>query len=162
MAQASNPRSYQATVHINSPQEDVFDFFADMTRLPEWAAEDFISVTHEGNARIGKGSRFKFVTRGAKAQSTFIWESFERPRDLVFYGPRLDVGMGWVEGRGGYTFARAGGGTDATAWYQPRFGGLLRLMAPFARLRNARLLPAQLARAKALIEETTTPPAQSR
>ena len=152
MTRASKPSSYQATVHIASPPEDVFDFFADMTRLPEWAPEDFISVALEGGTRIGKDSRFTFVTRGAKAQSTFVWESFERPRDLVFYGPRLDVGMGWVEGRGGYTFERVAGGTDATAWYQPRFGGLLRLMGPLARLRNARLLPGQLARAKSLIE----------
>lgn len=145
-------KRYQCDVFIARPSERVFDFFADMTHISRWAPEDFVSVDREDAEPIREGSRFRFVTKGAKAVSVFTWTVFVRPRELRFFGPRLDVGPGWVEGSGGYTFATAPGGTVATAWYEPNLGGLLALMSPFARMRNVRLLPRQLARAKAMIE----------
>jgi len=149
-------KRYQSDVFIARPPEIVFDFFADMTHVSRWAPEDFVSVEREDTGPIRAGSRFRFVTKGANAVSAFTWNVFNRPRELRFFGPRLDVGPGWVEGSGGYTFAPAPGGTMATAWYEPKLGGLLALMSPFARMRNVRLLPRQLDRAKAMIEAQTT------
>ena|ERR1051325_2154352 len=145
-------KQYQSDVFITRPPEAVFDFFADMTHVAKWAPEDFVSVDREDQGPIRLGSRFRFVTKGANAVSVFTWRVFDRPRTLEFYGPRLDVGPGWVEGSGGYKFAPAAGGTIVTAWYKPTLGGFLALMSPFARMRNVRLLPRQLERAKSLLE----------
>ena len=148
-------KQYEAEIAIAGPVQEVFDFFADMTRMAEWAPEDFIQVDRLDTGPVTKGSRFEFITRGAKARSVFTWVAFDPGRELEFYGPRLDVGPGWVEGRGGYRFNRRGSDTVVTAWFEPTLGGFLRLMSPFARMRNKRLLPHQLARAKQLIESRT-------
>lgn len=145
-------RKYEASILIKSPAEVVFDYFADMTHAADWMVEDFTSFTRDESSPIGLGSHFTFVTRGANATSVFTWDVFERPRELEFSGPRLRVGPGWVEGRGGYIFTVAPRGTQVSAWLQPKLGGLLALASPFARMRNLRLLPIQLARAKKLIE----------
>lgn len=145
-------KRYEDEVLIERPVNVVFDFFADMTHTAEWAPEDFVSVTRSDKGPIGRGSRFAFVTNGAQARSEFTWEIFDRPKELRFHGPRLDVGPGWVEGTGGYLFENRGNRTAVRAWFEPKLGGLLSLMSPFARMRNVRLLPRQLARAKALIE----------
>ena len=145
-------KRYERSIDVARPPEAVFDYFADMTRFAEWATEDFVSVTRDFEGAIGKGSRFAYVTRGAGARSSFSWDTFDRPRELVFSGPRVDVGPGWVEGLGGYRFEPTAAGTRVTAWFEPTLGGFLRLMSPFARMRNSRLLERQLARAKAILE----------
>jgi hypothetical protein len=132
--------------------EQVFDFFADMSLMAEWAKEDFVAVQREGDGPIGKGTRFTYETNGANAKSVFAWDTFDKPRALTFSGPRVDVGPGWVEGLGGYLLAAKDGGTLVRAWYEPKLGGLLALMSPFARMRNIRMLGKQLAKAKAMIE----------
>jgi hypothetical protein len=145
-------KRYARDIIIARPPTVVFDFFADFSGVPRWAPEDFISADRMDNKPIGLGSRFKLVTKGANATAVFTWDVFDRPRELRFSSPRLDVGPGWVEGSGGYTFRVVADGTLVTAWYQPMLGGLLALMSPFARMRNVRLLARQLDRAKALIE----------
>jgi hypothetical protein len=145
-------RRYERDVLVNRSLPVVFDFFADMTHIARWAPEDFISVTRLDEGPIELGSQFAFVTRGAQARSVFTWELFEPPRVLRFHGPRLNVGPGWVEGSGGYTFVESDGGTLVTAWYKPTLGGVLALMSPIARMRNVKLLRTQLARAKSMIE----------
>ena len=145
-------KHYEREILIARPIDVVFDFFADMTHIPEWAPEDFVDATRTGSGPIGKGTRFSFTTKGARAKSEFLWDVFKRPTELEFYGPRLDVGPGWVEGRGGYSFKARGKGTLARAWFEPKLGGILALMSPFARMRNVRLLGRQLERAKSLIE----------
>jgi Polyketide cyclase / dehydrase and lipid transport len=152
---------YQHTVTIARPVEAVFSYFADMTNVAQWATEDFVSVTREDSGPIRLGTNFGFVTRGAKARSVFVWDVFERPSELEFSGPRLRIGPGWVEGNGGYIFSSAPGGTTVTAWLQPRFGGLLALVGPLARMRNVKLLGTQLARARSLIERGDFPTKRS-
>jgi uncharacterized protein YndB with AHSA1/START domain len=145
-------KKYQGSIQINRPIDVVFDYFADMTHVPEWAREDFVSVTREDRGQIRLGSHFAFVTRGAKARSVFTWDVFDKPQELEFSGPRMRIGLGWVQGNGGYIFRATPAGTIVTAWFHPRLGGLLSLVSPFARMRNVRLLGTQLARAKGLIE----------
>jgi len=145
-------KRYQREIVVDRDVAEVFDFFADMSRLGEWAPEDFVSVRRLDRQPIAIGTRFSYVTRGARVESTFGWTQLDRPNTLVFTGPPVDVGPGWVEGLGGYSFERTTGGTTVRAWFEPTLGGLLALMSPFARLRNIRLLGRQLARAKALIE----------
>jgi uncharacterized protein YndB with AHSA1/START domain len=145
-------KRYERSIEIVRPPEEVFDYFADMSHFPDWASEDFITVKRESETPPGKGSRFQYVTRGARAESWFAWDTFERPRELVFSGPRVNVGPGWVDGLGGYRFEPLAAGTRLTVWLQPTLGGFLKLMSPFARIRNIRVLEQQLARAKAILE----------
>lgn len=145
-------KPYEREILINRPIEVVFDFFADMTRMPEWAPEDFVSANRADSGPIGRGSTFVLITKGARAEARFTWAVYNRPSVLEFSSPRLDVGPGWVEGSGGFTFERRADSTLARAWFAPRLGGILRLMSPFARMRNVRLLSRQLARAKEQIE----------
>jgi Polyketide cyclase / dehydrase and lipid transport len=144
-------KRYQGEVVVACPPEVAFDYFADMAHMTEWAPEDFVSVRREGEGAIAQGTRFAYVTKGARAESYFAWDKLDRPKELVFSGPRVDVGPGWVEGLGGYTFASAPGGTLLRIWLEPTLGGLLALVSPFARMRNIRVLGHQLARAKELL-----------
>jgi uncharacterized protein YndB with AHSA1/START domain len=96
---------------IDRPIEGVFAFFADMTRLPDWAPEDFIDVTSEGSGSIGAGFRFVFETIGAHVKSSFGWDVYEPPRRLAWSGTKLNVGPGWVEGHGDYAFEPHSHGT---------------------------------------------------
>jgi hypothetical protein len=148
-------KRYQRSIVIDRPIDVVFDYFADMTHVAEWATEDFISVARDDGGPIRLGSRFSYVTRGAKAKSVFMWDVFDRPHELEFSGPRLRIGPGWVQGHGGYIFTSDSRATTVTAWLQPQLGGLLALMSPFARMRNVRVLVTQLARAKSLLEQHT-------
>jgi uncharacterized protein YndB with AHSA1/START domain len=145
-------KRYERSIEVTRPPEAVFDYFADMSHLADWASEDFVSVKREGDGPNGKATRFAYVTRGARAESWFAWDVFERPRELVFSGPRVNVGPGWVEGLGGYRFDGTTSGTHVSIWLQPTLGGLLALMSPFARMRNIRVLQRQLLRVKDILE----------
>jgi len=148
-------KRYERDIEITRPPHAVFEFFADMTQLPRWAPEDFVSVERierDDDGEVGLGTKFELVTKGASARATFAWDRFDPATRLEFSGPRLDVGPGWVEGKGGYRFEATEHGTRVSAWFEPTLGGFLRLMSPFARMRNVRLLGKQLARAKQLLE----------
>jgi len=139
-------------VMVNRPASLVFDFFADMTRLPEYAPEDFVSVARETPDPIGVSSRFSYVAKWARASSSFEWETFERPTRLVWSGPRVNMGPGWLEMRGEYLFETAAGGTRVQARFTPRLGGLIRCLAPMVKIRNTLVLSRQLKRVRDLIE----------
>jgi hypothetical protein len=139
-------------VMVRRPADVVFDFFSDMARLPEYAPEDFISVARDTPDPIGPSSRFTFLMRRARAKSTYVWETFERPRRLVWSGPRTDIGPGWVEFWGEYTFETVEGGTQVYARFRPKLGGANRFLAPAIKVRNTLVLGRQLRRARDLME----------
>ena len=139
-------------VVVRRPVDVVFDFFADMVRLPEYAPEDFVSVTRDTPDPIGLSSRFTYVMKRARARSTFDWETFERPRRLVWSGPRVAIGPGWVEFWGEYMFETVEGGTQVRARFRPTLGGANRFLAPAIKIRNTLVLGRQLRRARDLIE----------
>ena len=139
-------------VIVRRPADVVFNFFADMVRLPEWAREDFVSVARDTPDAIGLSSRFTYVMKQARAKSTFEWETFERPRRLVWSGPRTAVGPGWVEFSGEYVFETVEGGTQVRARFRPKLGGAIRSLAPVVKIRNTLVLGRQLRRARDLME----------
>ena len=139
-------------VTVRRPAEVVFDFFADMARLPEIAPEDFVSVSRDTPAPIGLSSRFTFLMKRAHAKSTYQWDAFERPRRLVWSGPRTKIGPGWVEFWGEYVFEAVEGGTRILARFRPKLGGANRFLAPMIKLRNTLVLGRQLRRARDLME----------
>ena len=139
-------------VVVRRPVDVVFDLFADMVRLPDFAPEDFVSVARDTPDPIGLSSRFTYVMKRARAKSTFEGEAFERPRRLVWSGPRVDIGPGWVEFWGEYIFKTVEGGTQVTARFRPKLGGANRFLAPVIKIRNTLVLGRQLRRARDLIE----------
>ena len=139
-------------VVVRRPVDVVFDFFADMARLPEVAPEDFVSVARDTPDPIGPLSRFTYVMKRARATSTYAWETFERPRRLVWSGPRVDIGPGWVEFWGEYRFETVEGGTLVRARFRPTLGGANRFLAPVIKIRNTLVLGRQLRRARDLME----------
>ena len=139
-------------VIVRRPVDVVFDFFADMARVPEYAGEDFVSVVRDTPDPIGLSSRFTFVMKRARAKATFVWETFERPSRLVWSGPRTDIGPGWVEFWGEYMFETVEGGTQVHARFRPKFGGANRIFAPVIKIRNTLVLGRQLRRAGDLME----------
>ncbi len=139
-------------VVVRRPVDVVFDFFADMARLPEWAGEDFVSVTRDTPDPIGLSSRFTYVMKRARAKSTYEWRTFERPRRLVWSGPRNDIGPGWVEFWGEYLFETVEGGTQVHARFRPKLGGANRLFTPVIKIRNTLVLGRQLRNARDLME----------
>ena len=139
-------------VIVRRPTDVVFNFFADMVRLPEVAPEDFVSVARDTPDPIGLSSRFTYVMTRARATSTHEWEAFDRPRRLVWSGPRAHIGPGWVEFWGEYMFETVEGGTQVVARFRPRLGGANRFFAPVIKIRNTLVLGRQLRRARDLIE----------
>ncbi len=139
-------------VIVRRPADVVFDFFADMVRLTEWAPEEFVSVTRDTPDPIGLRSRFAYVMKRARSKSTFEWETFERPTRLVWSGPRVDIGPGWVEMWGEYMFETVEGGTQVHARFRPKLGGAIRILAPVVKIRNTLVLGRQLKRARDLME----------
>ena len=139
-------------VIVRRPVDVVFDFFADMARLAEVAPEDFVSVVRDTPEPIGPQSRFTYLMKRARAKSTYQWETFERPRRLVWSGPRVDIGPGWVEFWGEYTFETVEGGTQVQARFRPNLGGANRFLAPAIKIRNTLVLGRQLRRARDLME----------
>ena len=143
-------------VIVRRPVDVVFDFFADMARLPEVAPEDFVSVARDTPDPIGPASRFTYVMKRARAKSTYQWDAFERPRRLVWSGPRTDIGPGWVEFWGEYVFEAVEGGTRVQARFRPKLGGANRFLAPVIKTRNTLVLGRQLRRARDLMERQAT------
>ncbi len=139
-------------VIVRRPADVVFNFFADMVRLPEWAPEDFVSVARDTPDPIGLSSRFTFVMKWPRVTSTFEWETFERPKRLVWSGSRVDIGPGWVEFWGEYMFDTVEGGTHVHARFRPKPGGAILFLAPVVKIRNTLVLGRQLRRARDLIE----------
>ena len=139
-------------VMVRRPADVVFDFFADMARLPDIAPEDFVSVARDTPGPIGPSSRFTYLMKRARAKSTYVWETFERPTRLVWSGPRVGIGPGWVEFWGEYLFETVEGGTKVHARFRPRLGGANRFFAPVIKVRNTLVLARQLGRARDLME----------
>ena len=47
-------KGYERSIKVVRPVEAVFDYFADMSHIPDWCTEDFVSVKREGDGPIGQ------------------------------------------------------------------------------------------------------------
>jgi uncharacterized protein YndB with AHSA1/START domain len=149
------------TISVTAPIERVFGYFAALDRVPEWMPEDFAAVRPVTGDTPGAGARFRYTTT-AGISGDWVVQEFDPPRVLAWHGPPARAGrLGAVEGRGRYEFRQDGPGTEVTVLVEPRFRGLLRLLAPVSAARIARKLPRQLERAKKQLEGDGARPAGS-
>jgi uncharacterized protein YndB with AHSA1/START domain len=93
------------TLEIARSPEEVFDYLADVARLPEWQ-ESAESVEVDGD--LGEGSRFREVRSfmGRRATSTLEVTEYDRPRRFslhVVEGPVKYAVEHALEGSGGRT-----------------------------------------------------------
>ena len=101
------------TLEIARSPEDVFDYLADVARLPEWQ-ESAESVEVDGD--LGEGSRFREVRSfmGRRATSTLEVTEYDRPRRFslhVVEGPvryAVEHALEGAEGRTRVTFVGRG------------------------------------------------------
>jgi uncharacterized protein YndB with AHSA1/START domain len=106
----------EVTVHIDAPPERVYELIADVTRMGRWSPECYRCAWQDGATSAAVGARFK----GSNRQGLLRWST---TAEVVAAEPGRAFAFTTVQGdrevtRWRYTFAPAGGGTDATESYE--------------------------------------------
>lgn len=121
---------YELETRIERAPEAVFDFFADLRRMPEWAP-GLLEQRVDGDGPVGAGTTGTEVRRVGRRTATSRWTitEFERPRGFT-----MAFAAGTVSGEGRFRFEPAGdGATRVRVAGEARGGLLLRLGAPLFR-----------------------------
>lgn len=121
-------RSVKASVVINRPQEDVFDFIVDVDRAPEWQGE-LVGVKNVSDRPLAPGEKMTVVLEfmGRHIENMMQVSSFKRPSrfSLTTLSGYLPVDLDFL-------LEPAAGGTRVTYlgdWEMPS-GFLFRLFRP--------------------------------
>jgi carbon monoxide dehydrogenase subunit G len=115
--------NFSTTIHIERPQQEIFDFMADPTNDTEWR-DSAVSSEWVGEGPAGVGSKLKSVDRllGRKIESTSEVTVWDPPRQ---YGQK-SIG-GPVPFALTVTLDPAGSGTQVTIEGQAEIGGFFKL-----------------------------------
>jgi carbon monoxide dehydrogenase subunit G len=139
--------SFENTVTIRRPVQDVFTFLADFENVPKWN-HAIVETTKVSPGPVGVGTTYR-QTRSAPSSSE---EAFE----VTVYEPtsRLDVrgGLGPFTARVSYLLEPTGSGTRLTNAVDFESSGLLTLVAPLATSRIKHAVAANLDTLKQLLE----------
>ena len=110
------------TLEIARPQEEVFDYLADVSRLPEWQASSEEAML-EGD--LGRGARVREVRTfmGKRATSTLEITEYDRPRQFS-----LRVVEGPIKYAVEHTLESLDGGTRITLVGRGETGRVPRLL----------------------------------
>jgi uncharacterized protein YndB with AHSA1/START domain len=140
--------SFENSVTIRRPVEDVFAFLADFENVPKWnyAIVETTKVS-PGPVRVGTTYR---QTRSAprRSEETFEVTVFEPATRLEVQG-----GLGPFTARVSYLLEPTGSGTTLTNAVDLESSGLLTLVAPLATSRVKHAVAANLDTLKQLLEE---------
>jgi uncharacterized protein YndB with AHSA1/START domain len=106
----------EVTVHIDAAPEHVYALVSDVTRMGQWSPECYKCEWQDGASSPAVGARFK----GSNRQGVLRWSTTARVVDAE---PGRAFAFTTMQGdreitRWRYTFAAAGGGTDATESYE--------------------------------------------
>jgi uncharacterized protein YndB with AHSA1/START domain len=140
-------------VEIARPRAEVFDYLARGENMPGWMSE-FQSVEQLSDGPPGLGTTYRYRLKRPRRASTIEWVEFEQGRRLAFAGGRIRAGFGSLAPGGSLTLQDAGGGaTRVAAVYEPRLGGVMRLMGSLvaASIRSGRTN--DLRRLKEILEQ---------
>jgi carbon monoxide dehydrogenase subunit G len=139
--------SFENTVTIRRPVQDVFTFLADFENVPKWN-HAIVETTKVSPGPVRVGTTYR-QTRSAPSSSE---EAFE----VTVYEPtsRLDVrgGLGPFTARVSYLLEPTGSGTRLTNAVDLESSGLLTLVAPLATSRIKHAVAANLDTLKQLLE----------
>jgi carbon monoxide dehydrogenase subunit G len=140
--------SFENSLTIRRPVEDVFAFLADFENVPKWnyAIVETTKVS-PGPVRVGTTYR---QTRSAprRSEETFEVTVFEPATRLEVQG-----GLGPFTARVSYLLEPTGSGTTLTNAVDLESSGLLTLVAPLATSRVKHAVAANLDTLKQLLEE---------
>jgi carbon monoxide dehydrogenase subunit G len=139
--------TFQNTVTIRRPPDDVFAFLADFENVPAWNYA-IVETRKVSPGPVGVGTTYR-QTRSVPRRSE---EGFE----VTVFEPasRLEVRgeIGPFRARARYALEPSGSGTRLTNAVQLQSSGLLRLVAPLATSRVKRAVAANLDALRQVLE----------
>ena len=139
--------SFENSVTIRRPVENVFAFLADFENVPKWNSA-IVETTKASPGPVGVGTTYR-QTRSTPSRSD---EAFE----VTVFEPasRLEVqgGLGPFTARVNYLLQPIGSGTRLTNTVDLESSGLLTLVAPLATSRVKHAVAANLDTLKQLLE----------
>jgi carbon monoxide dehydrogenase subunit G len=148
---------FGATVKVDRPVEEVFDFLADGENDPKFSPR-VVEIAKKTDGAPGKGTIYASTVKDAGMKSTREFEltEFERPTRIRWRELSKNAVVVPV---GGYDLAATDGGTSLSFFNELEGHGLGKLIAGFA-LRSARKdADAFAGRIKAAIETSQSGPA---
>lgn len=139
--------SFDNTVIIQRPVEDVFAFLADFQNIPKWNYA-IVETTKVSPGPVGVGTTYQ-QTRSVPSRSEEGFEVtvFEPARRLEVQGK-----IGPFRARIGYLLEPSGGGTRLRNAVDLQSSGPLKLVAPLADSRVKHAVAANLERLKHIME----------
>ena len=139
--------SFENTVTIRRPVEDVFAFIADFENVPKWN-HAIVETTKVSPGPVEVGTTYR-QTRSApsRSQEAFEVTVFEPASRLEVHG-----GLGPFTARVSYLLEPAGSGTRLTNTVDLEASGLFTLVAPLATSRVKHAVAANLDTLKQLLE----------
>lgn len=138
-------------VDVTRPITEVFEYWADLERSPEWAAP-VIERRKLTDGPVGVGTRYRAVDRFPGRTVTFELEITE-------FVPQERMAAVWFEPMGGgwtATFAETDGGTQVALSASVEPTGVMKLLSPLLAPWVRRQMGRDLAAFKARVESSAT------
>ena len=140
-----------ATVFINRPTAEVFDYVMQVPHDAEWRTGVVeAAFTSEGKPGVGSTGFDRIEANGREMVAT--WTVFEYEPGLL---ARWTLDSGPIRGRGGYICEKSGSGTTFTLEANVKPSGAYRLLGPLFGLIGRRQNRADVLRLKAILEAKT-------
>jgi uncharacterized membrane protein len=139
---------YEKNVFINRPQQEVFDFVANLENDPKWQAS-IQSVEQTSDGPIGEGSTFRYQTKylGRKSETEIQLTSYDPPN-----GASVKVLSGPVPFENTYKFEAQDGGTLLTFTGWAEIGGFFKIAEGLAGKQIEKQMEADAAALKKVLE----------
>jgi uncharacterized protein YndB with AHSA1/START domain len=139
------------TIVVERPIEEVFAYFTDPARIPEWQSSALEAhLDGEGPMRAGSTVREKRKFLGRRMESTMEVLEYEPPRRF-----KIKASSGPVPFEVTNTLSAAGGATRIDAVLEGEPGGFFRLAEPLVARAVARELRNNLETLKDVLETPT-------
>jgi carbon monoxide dehydrogenase subunit G len=115
--------TYEATIFINRPQQEVFDFMSDPANAPKWQ-NNFVSSEWTSEGPVGVGSTQRAVSRflGRELETTAEITVWDPPNRTAFKLPE-----GQIQLEATTTYESKGDGTQITISGVGETGGFFKL-----------------------------------
>ena len=140
-----------ATVFINRPTAEVFDYVMEVPHDAEWRT-GVVEATFNSEGKPGVGSTGFDRIEANGREMVATWTVFEYEPGLL---ARWTLDSGPIRGRGGYICEQSGDGTSFTLEAHVKPAGAYRLLGPIFGLIGRRQNLADVQKLKAILEAKT-------
>lgn len=139
---------YEKSVHINRPQQEVFDFVTNLSNDPKWQS-NIQSVERVSDGPIGVGSTWRYITK-------FLGRQNETEIQMTSYDPPYQSSVKAVSGpipfENTHKFQAQDGGTLLTFTGQAEIGGFFKIAEGLAGKQIEKQIEADAAALKKVLE----------